>query len=316
MKNKLNNDGLCSTKVCNKKRMSKEAKWAYLFVGIPILGWVVFSLTPLIISFIIQFTSMNGFDLGTMKWNGVENFKRVFTDSNFYLSIGVTLFISLSQFMSLGVALLMSVMLSKKPFAHGFFQVIYFIPYICSSVAVSLMWMWMFDTDTGIVNTLLEAIGGEATRVNWFQSEVAYPWMIIVATVWHAPGYGIVMYKAALNQVNPALYEAADVDGANAWTKFTHITMPSIAPTTFFLLMTGIIAGLQTFDMAKMFGSGSWLGTMGPNNSGLTTVLYIYNTFHDYGELPRASVMSWMLFIVIFIASFINFKLKNKWVEN
>lgn len=316
MKNRTNNDSLEAIGTLKKKRQSKEAMWAYLFVGIPILGWVIFSLTPLIISFIIQFTTMNGFDLGTMKWNGFENFKRVFTDSNFYLSIGVTLFISLSQFISLCVALLMSVMISKKPFAHGFFQVIYFIPYICSSVAVSLMWMWMFDTDTGIINTLLGSVFGDAARVNWFQDAKAYPWMIIVATVWHAPGYGIVMYKAALNQVNPALYEAADVDGANAWTKFTHITMPSIAPTTFFLLMTGIMAGLQTFDMAKMFGSGSWLGTMGPNNSGLTTVLYIYNTFHDYGELPRASVMSWMLFIVIFILSFINFKLKNKWVED
>lgn len=315
MKNRVNRKML-DTEIRKKpRRISQEAMMAYIFVSIPLIGYLIFSIFPVIISFCMQFTSMTGFDLSTMEWNHFENFKRVFRDPDFYLSIGVTLFLSISQLLSLGVALLMSVMLSNKPFGHKLFQVVYFIPYICSSVAVSLMWMWMFDADTGIINTILEAIGGEGARVEWFQSAAAYPWMIIVATVWHAPGYGIVMYKAALNQVNPSLYEAGDVDGVGVWKKFTHITLPAIAPTTFFLLMNGIIAGLQTFDMAKMFAGDSWLGTSGPENVGLTTVLYIYNTFHDYGELPRASVMSWVLFIIIFGISMINFKLKKKWVD-
>lgn len=301
----------------NGRRISREALYAYIFASIPLVGYLVFSMVPLVISFIMQFTSMQGFDIASMRWNHFENFQRVYTDPDFYLSIAVTLFMSLSQFISLGVALFISVMLAKKPLGHKIFQVIYFIPYICSSIAVSLMWMWMFDADTGIVNTILEMVGGASARVNWFQDKAFYPWMIVIATVWQAPGYGIVMYKAALNQVNPSLYEASDVDGAGAWKKFTHITLPAIAPTTFFLIMAGIIAGLQTFDMAKMFASGgnTWIGTMGPENSGLTTVLYIYNTFYDYGELPRASVMSWALFIVIFIASMINWKLRKKWVD-
>lgn len=298
-----------------KKRISREAMAAYVFISIPLIGYLIFSVFPIMISFCMQFTSMTGFDLSTMEWNHFENFKRVFTDKEFYLSLGVTFLLSLSQLVSLGVALFISVMLHSKPFGHKLFQVIYFIPYICSSVAVSLMWMWMFDVDTGIINTILEMIGGSGARVDWFGSTTAYPFMIVIATVWQAPGYGIVMYKAALNQVNPSLYEASEVDGAGAWKKFTHITLPAIAPTTFYLLMAGIIAGLQIFDMAKIFAGNSWLGTSGPENVGLTTVLYIYNTFHDYGELPRASVMSWILFIIIFIVSMINFKLKKKWVD-
>ncbi len=298
-----------------KNRISREAMMAYIFVSIPLIGYLLFSMFPMVVSFCMQFTSMTGLDLSTMEWNHFENFKRVFSDPNFYLSLSVTVLLSSSQFISLGVALFISVMLHNKPFGSKLFQVIYFIPYICSSVAVSLMWMWMFDVDTGIVNTILEMIGGPQARVNWFQSTTAYPFMIIAATVWHAPGYGIVMYKAALNQVNPSLYEAGDVDGVGVWKKFTHITLPAIAPTTFYLLMTGIIAGFQTFEMAKMFAGNAWLGTSGPENVGLTTVLYIYNTFHDYGELSRASVMSWILFIIIFTVSMINFKFKKKWVD-
>lgn len=298
-----------------KRKIPKEMLFAYLFVSIPIIGYVVFTLIPIIISFIMQFTSMDGFDVSTMKWNNFENFKYVFHDKDFWLSISVTLLLSVNQLISLGVALFISVLLAKKPFGHKIFQAIYFIPYICSSVAVSLMWMWMFDSDIGIVNSILQAIGGVEARVDWFGDKAAYPWMIIIACVWQAPGYGIVMYKAALSQVNPTLYEAGDVDGAGPWKKFFHITLPAIAPTTFFLLMTGIIAGLQTFDIAKLFADGSWLGTSGPENIGLTTVLYIYNTFYNYNELPRASVMSWALFVVILIVSMINFRLRKRWVD-
>jgi multiple sugar transport system permease protein len=215
------------------------------------------------------------------------------------------------------VALFISVLLSKKIAGHKIFQVIYFIPYICSSVAVSLMWMWMFDPDYGIINSIIEFIAGPGARIAWFKDKNWYPWMIIIATVWQAPGYGIVLYKAALDQVNPSLYEASSIDGASAWRKFWNITLPSIAPTTFFLLMAGIMSGLQTFDMAKLFAQtgNTWLGESGPENSGLTTVLYIYNWGTNYQNMPRASVMSWVLFYIIFIISALNFKLRRKWVD-
>ncbi len=298
-----------------KRKIPREVLFAYLFVSIPIIGYIIFTLIPLILSFIMQFTTMDGFDLSTMQWNNFANFKYVYRDKDFWLPIGVSFLISINQIISLLIALFMSVILSKKPFGHKFFQIIYFIPYICSSVAVSLMWKWMFDTDTGIINSILQAIGGVEARINWFGDKSAYPWMIIIACVWRSPGYGIVMYKAALGQVSPSLYEASDVDGAGVWKKFTHVTLPAIAPTTFFLLMTGIISGLQTFDIAKLFADGSWLGTSGPENIGLTTVLYIYNTFYNFNELSRASVMSWALFVVILIVSVINFRLKRKWVD-
>ena len=130
-----------------KKKMKNEAICGYIFVLLPIIAYIVFNIFPLLISFIIQFFSMEGYNLSTLEWNNFQNFKDVFNDPDFYLSLGVSFFMSISQFISLGIALFMSVLLSKKIAGHKIFQVIYFIPYICSSVAVSLMWMWMFDPD-------------------------------------------------------------------------------------------------------------------------------------------------------------------------
>lgn len=302
-------------KVGLKKGYVKEAIAGYIFVCIPLVSLVLFTLAPFILSFAMQFTNMEGFDLATMKWNNFQHFRYVFTDKLFYKSLGVTLLLACNQLISLLIALAVAVLLSKKPRGHKFFQTIYFIPHVCSSVAVSLMWMQMFDVDTGIINTILGAVGGENMKIDWFGDKNAYPWMIIIACCWQGPAYGIVMFKAALGQVNPSLYEASEIDGANGWKQFFYITLPSIAPTTFYLLMLGIINGLQLFDMPKLFGEGYWIGTMGPDNSGLTTVLYIYNTYYNYNELPRACVMSWSLFVIILFLAIVNMKLRDKWVN-
>lgn len=300
-----------------RKKIDREMLFGIIAACIPLLSYLIFNIFPLIMSFGLQFTSIKNIDISTMTWNNFENFKTVFTDPKFYLSIGVTFFVTLAQFISLFIALFISVLLHKKPIGVGLFTVLFFVPYICSSVAVALMWNYMFSSK-GIINTILMACFGEGAKVYWLKEADAYRWTIIIATVWAAPGYGIVMYKAALNAVNPSLYEAADLDGASSWRQFVKITLPSIAPTTFFLLMTGVIAGLQSFDIANMFAqlSGSFFDIGGPGNAGLTLVRYIYSTANDsQNAMGIASVMSWVLFIIIFIASIINFRTRTKWVN-
>lgn len=299
------------------KKIDREMLFGIIVACIPLVSYLVFSVFPLLISFALQFTSIENIDISTMVWNNFGNFKTVFTDPKFYLSIGVTFFVTIAQFISLFIALFISVLLHKKPIGVGLFTVLFFIPYICSSVAVALMWNYMFSSK-GIINTILINCFGPDAQVYWLKEASAYRWTIIIATVWAAPGYGIVMYKAALNAVNPSLYEAADLDGASSWRKLIKITLPSIAPTTFFLLMTGIIAGLQSFDIANMFAqlSGGFFDVGGPGNAGLTIVRYIYSTVNDsQNAMGIASVMSWVLFVIIFIASLINFKTRKKWVN-
>lgn len=176
------------------------------------------------------------------------------------------------------------------------------------------MWQWMFNANYGIINTVLKMLGSE-NGVNWMNDPKAFTPMLIITIVWQAPGYGIVLYIAALTGVNPSLYEAAKIDGAGRWRQFTSITFPAISPTTFFLLMLGLINGMQTFDIAKIFAGDSWTGAAGPNDMGLTTVLYIYNKGVMFNNMPVASVMSFVLFIIIFIITVLNFKLGNKWVN-
>ena len=191
-----------------KKKFSGEKAFAYVCVSLPLIGFILFSLVPLAISFISMFTTMEYYDLSTMTWNEFETFKIVFSDQDLYKSLLVTVMLASSQFISLTVALFISFLLSKKPRGRKIFQILYFIPYICSSVATAYMWMTMFDPNYGIINTFLVGLFGEGARVNWSSDAAAYAIAIIITIVWQAPGYGLVMYKAAFDAVNPSLYEA------------------------------------------------------------------------------------------------------------
>ena len=298
-----------------RNKIKKDTLFALFWVSLPLVAYVFFNIFPLIISFAIQFFDMEYYDLSTLEWNNYANFSDVFNDPNFWLSLGVSFFLTMAHMISLCICLFIAVLLNKKPKGHKIFQTLFFVPYICSSVAVSIMWRWMFDVDHGVINSVLVSLFGADAKISWFIDPKFYPWMLFIAIVWQAPGYGIVMYKAALGALNKELFEAADVDGANSWKKFSRITLPAIAPTTFFLLLSGIIAGMQTFDIAKIFAGDSWTGISGPDNVGLTTVLYIYNTGTKYNNMPKAAVMSWVLFVIVFLATMINFKLRKKWVD-
>lgn len=176
------------------------------------------------------------------------------------------------------------------------------------------MWRWIFDQNIGILNDIIMRITGGAEGPKWFTEAGSFTAMLITVMVWQAPGYGIVMFAAAFTNVNPALYEAAELDGANAFRKFTSVTLPAISPTIFYLLIAGLIAGLQTFDIPQIFAGDSWTGAAGPDDAALSTVLYIYQK-GLFNSMPIASVMSMVLFVVIFTVMVINFKLSNKWVS-
>ena len=144
------------------------------------------------------------------------------------------------------------------------------------------------------------------THIKWLnnlENPSTLTWAIFISIVWQAPGYGIVMYCSAFKAISPSLYEAADLDGANAWHKFRHITLPGISSITFFLILAGITAGLTTFDAAKVLAPMSWDNFAGPEDAGLTIMYYIYNTGVKNAEMGYASILSWLLFVVMMIPS-------------
>lgn len=308
-----------------KKRLNRvENVQGICFACIPLLGFCLFTLIPALIAFAAQFTYMDGFNLGTMKWNNFANFVEVYSDPLFWKSFLVDLFFVATQFFTLLIALVTAAILAQLPRASKVFTVLFFIPQICSSVAIALMWQNIFDVNYGIVNSVLVKLFGESARVNWLGESGPFLSVMFIITVWKAPGYGILMYKAAFTNVNENLYEAARLDGANRFQQMLHITLPAISPTTFFLVISGINAGMQTFDIVHVItggssGAGSWTNQYGPDNAGMTTSLYIYQSgialYDPVRGMPVAAVMSYGLFVVMLIVSVINFKFSDKWVS-
>lgn len=323
-----------SNKTNNRKKLIRRSKWnkeavvGLVLALLPLIGFLIFSGFPLIISFLGLFCDIDLYNLGSLSWNNFEGFKVIFKPGYsiptygldmahyFYRACGITVWLATTQIITLVIALGISVLLATKVRGHKIFQILFFVPYICSTVAVTLMWGWIFSGETsGVLNSIF------GTSQKWLENPSTMTWAIMVAIIWQAPGYGIVMYKAALANIDVSQYEAASLDGANAWQKFRYVTLPGVAPTTFYLLIAGISAGLLTYDVAALLIPDGWTGNIGGNESmGLTLVRLVYY-FISNDQLARstvsaAAVISWCLFIVIAMITFVLFRRREKSMED
>ena len=284
-----------------------------LFVSLPIIGIILFSGIPLIVSFILSFGHLSSFDLFDIEFIGASNYIRIFTEDNKFLlsilysfvyAIGVSV---LQAVFSLGLAYF----LSKDIKFQTTFRVILFIPYVCSIVALSLMWKWMLDGNFGIINDFLIKIG--LSPVDWLNNSKTSFLVMIVMSVWGGLGYGTILYTAALSSVDKSLYEASDVDGASAFKKFVRITLPMISPTTFYIIVMGMIGNLQAFANFQV------MRPIGPNGQIETMVYRVWwaafeADFMNYG-IGYASALGWLSGIIIIVVTVIMFKLQKYWVH-
>lgn len=313
-----------------KKKWTLSSVTSLLLAIIPLVGFVLFNGFTLVVSFLVMFCDVDLYDLGSgFDWNNFAGFKAVFVDGwanrqfaldiskYFYRACGITVWVASTQFVTLAIALAISVLLATKPFGGRAFQILFFIPYICSSVAVSIMWKWIFSSDeAGVLNTIL------GKTVLWTSDPKTMTWTIVVAIIWQAPGYGIVMYKAALANIDREQYEAAALDGAVGFRKFWYITVPGIAPTTFYLLLAGVNSGLLTYDIAALMIPSGWGSDVGGSeNMGLTLMRLVYYLIGDdvsqlnASVLSSASVISWVLFAVTATIAVILFRRRQKSME-
>ena len=305
--------GLAVRRKLPKKRKWKSVQWLCFGLAlIPIVSFAVFSGVPVVLSFISMFTNMENNDLSTMEWNTFQNFIEVFHDERFWRSWKTTFWLASAQLVTLVIALIISVLLEQKVKGAKAMQVLFFIPYICSAVAVAIMWQWVFSKDFGVLNAIF------GTNIDWL-NDAEHPsrlvWCVYITTVWSAPAYGIVMFKAAHKNVNPSLYEAASLDGANGFDRFWYVTLPAIKQVTLFLLLASITGGLAVFDAVTVLAPLSWTGVAGPGDIGLTVNYYIYIKGVQQSEMEYAAVMSWVLFIVTFAISFFVIRARNKAAE-
>lgn len=296
--------------VYKKKRLNnRENISGFLLSIMPVAGFVIFGLIPMVLAFIISFTDVRFFNLDGVSFIGGQNYVTVLNDKLFWKSIVNTLYMSLSTFVNIVLALIIAFLLTKNVKGKKVFRTIYFIPYVCSVVAITLMWQWIFNTNFGVINQLFTPEGAE--KINWWGDKKTFIPCLIIMGIWSGTGFGIILYGAALTNVNGSLYEAAKVDGANGFQSFLHITLPSISPTTFYLLITGIIGSLQEFARPQIISSSG-----GPDNAGVTVVFYLWRYAFEYHEMGIASATAWLLAILILGLTVLNFALSKLWVNN
>ena len=241
-----------------KKRGHKglgEGSSGTIMASIPVIGFLVFGFIPLLLALAMAFMYVPGKgNIADAEFVGFDNFKEVLSDFMFWESIENTLKMAISLPICIAVALIVAFLLTKDIKGRSFFRAVYLVPYVCCAVAVSLMWELIFNQNHGFINSWLGLT--RETAIPWLTDSSTYTLCLIIIGIWGGTAYGIVLYGAALTNVNRSLYEAAKVDGAGSVRCFFNITLPSVSPTSFYLLTTGLIGALQEFTRPQMIGGG------------------------------------------------------------
>lgn len=288
-----------------KKRRGRNEQQniAYLFILFPVVLLIGFGILPIVMALYFSFTDYNIIE--PANWLGLANFQKIFHDEFFFISLKNTLvytflYVPLGLVVSLGTALL----LNEKRKSTTLFRTFFYLPVLCSTVATATIWYWLLNPQYGLLNQLLRLVGIDGPA--WLYSSNWAMTAIVIMSVWMTFGGNMMIFLAGLQGINPVLYEAADMEGANSWQKFFRITWPQLSKTTFLVTTQLIIGAFQVFDQAYMLTKG------GPGNSTITLVYYIYNKGFGGLEMGYASALSFILFLIIFVFSLINMKLTNK----
>jgi multiple sugar transport system permease protein len=288
-------------------RARREAMWAYLFVAPPLLGFLLFSLIPMLASLYLSFTE---YDILTPpRWVGLDNYHRLATSDPF---LAQTLWNTLVYFLGIPlgivISLLMALAVNSKIPGREFFRTVFFLPSVCSAVALALLWKWLYNSDYGFINTFLQQMG-MMHPPRWLDDPNWVKPALIVLSLWATVGYNMLLFLAALQNVPRQLYEAAWLEGSSPWRTFWKITFPLISPTTFFIVVMGVIGGFQNFDLVYISTRG------GPYNASSTYMLYLFQNGFQYYRMGYASAMAWVLTAIILVVTWLQFRLSARWVH-
>lgn len=296
-----------------RKRLGKEEVQGILYANIPLFGFCLFGLIPLLLSLYLCFNSFKGLRLHTAKFVAWENFSEILQDEMFWQSLGNTAFVLVAAVVALLLSLVISALIATNVRGAKGFKAIYFVPYVCSLVAITFMWKWIYDYNYGVLNTTLMDWGWIQEPISWLGSAEYYRTAMFVLLVWSSTGFNIILLTAALIGVPKELHEAAQIDGAGEFRRFFSITLPLISPTIFYLLIMGLIGALQEFTRFQVMTPDG-----GPEYQGMTVVFYLYRQlFNASGgsDLGVASAMGWIIAVLISAVTILNFSLQRRWVN-
>jgi multiple sugar transport system permease protein len=282
----------------------REAISFYLLIAPWLIGFLVFLAYPMLRSLYLSFTSYNL--LSPPVWIGTQNYQRIFSDPEFWQSLKVTFLYALGSVPGgTIIALALAMVLSQKLRGVNIWRTIFFMPSILSSIAVAILWLYIFRPEGGLLNVMLGWFGIKGP--DWLLSEQwALPSLILMS--WWSVGGQIVIYLAGLKGIPEVLYEAAEIDGANDLAKFRFVTLPMLSPTIFFNVVLAIIGALQVFDVGWVLTRG------GPNDATLFYMINLYERAFEFVQMGYASALAWILFIIIMVITLLVIRSSAAWV--
>lgn len=287
------------------KMRRKEAWSGYLLASPWIIGFILFVGGPMIASVFLSFTEWNL--LGTPKWIGLENYRTLLKDELVIQSLKVTTYYAFTSVpLRVILGLLLAVLLNQKIKFRSFFRTLYYLPSVSSGVAVSILWVWLLNSEYGLINYFLRLIGIEGP--SWLSDPRYVIPAFVLMSLWGVGG-SMIIYLAGLQSIPTEYYEAAEVDGAGIIQRFWHITLPLVSPVVFFNLVTSLIGALQIFTQGFIMTGG------GPHNASLFFVLYLYRNAFQLLKMGYASALAWVLFIYILVLTFLIIRSTPFWVH-
>lgn len=282
----------------------REEIVGWLFVTPAVLGLILWLAGPMLYS---VWLSMTDWDLiRPPRFIGLSNFERMIGDRLFYKSLWATLYYTAFHVpLTLILAFLVAMLLNTKTRGIAFFRTLYYIPSIVPAVANAVLWIWLFNSEFGLINLFLRTLG--FNKVLWLQDPNTAMPALILMSLWSMGGT-MIIYLAGLNGIPEQLYEAAEIDGAGPWSRFWNITIPMMTPVIFFNLILQIIGSFQVFTTSYLMTRG------GPNYATNFYVLYLFDNAFSWFDMGYAAALAWVLFFIILALSLIVFRSGSRWV--
>ena len=278
----------------------------WIFILPAVVGLLCFGLIPILFSI---YGSLSRWDaVNAPEFIGLENYRQMLVFDSFFRKVFFnTLYYTLGHIPpTVIIALLLAVLVNRKMRGITIFRTAYYIPAVTNAIAVAIVWGWLLNGDVGIINQFLKVFGIQGPR--WLGDTTWAMPAVILLSVWHGLGGPMVIFLAGLQGIPEVLYEAAEIDGANRYRLFRHVTLPLLSPTTFFIVVTQFIGSFQVFSTIYILTAG------GPANATNVYIYYLYQNAFSYWKMGYAAAMSWVLFFVIAVITLIQWKVARHWV--
>ena len=289
-------------------KLNKEWLTGYLMIFPVVAGLLVFYIYPIFKVIIDSFYEVGSFN--KRSFVGLDNYLTMFNDPKMWSSLFNTFsYVIVIVPGTIIISLILAALLNTKIKGRGFFRVIYFIPAITMGAAVAMIWKWMYNSDHGIINAILNELGFDS--VNFLTNPNTALLSICLVSIWINVGYNMIILLAGIQGISKTYYEAASIDGASPVKQFFGITLPLVTPTLFFVLITNLIGTFQTFDTIYMMIKESGIAMEATQSM----VMYFFRNAFSYSKKGYASALAVFLFLIIMLVTLIQMKLQKKWVN-